>query len=84
MAENDKMSCQSPAEPAHHILIVEDSENSAATMEMTLSDIPGTSVLRAPTGLAALQIRLPNSGRGYRPEHAPNGWVRADSADPRR
>ena len=56
MAENDKMSCQSPAEPAHHILIVEDSENSAATMEMTLSDIPGTSVLRAPSGREALQI----------------------------
>ena len=56
MAENDRMSCQSPAEPAHHILIVEDSENSAATMEMTLSDIPGTSVLRAPSGREALQI----------------------------
>ena len=47
-----------PSEPAAScpILIVEDSENSAATMEMALLGIPGLAVLRAPSGLEALGI----------------------------
>lgn len=65
MAENDRMHPLSQAESAGRILIVEDSENSAATMEMTLLGIPGHSVLRAPSGLEALQI-LNQPGAGIR------------------
>lgn len=56
MADNDKMSPQVQPELVGNVLIVEDSENSAATMEMALLGIPGLSVLRAPSGLEALQI----------------------------
>jgi CheY-like chemotaxis protein len=56
MADNDKMSPQVQPEFVGNVLIVEDSENSAATMEMALLGIPGLSVLRAPSGLEALQI----------------------------
>ena len=56
MGENEKMSV--PSEPAAgcNILIVEDSENNASTMEMALLGIPGLAVLRAPSGLEALRI----------------------------
>lgn len=47
---------QVPPEPIRQVLIVEDSENSAATMELALLGIPGISVLRAPSGLEALRI----------------------------
>jgi two-component system, chemotaxis family, chemotaxis protein CheY len=40
--------------PGHTVLIVEDSENSAATLEMAAADIPGVTVLLAASGLAAL------------------------------
>jgi CheY-like chemotaxis protein len=56
MAENEKMSPQAQPVPVRHVLIVEDSENSAATMEMALLGIPGVAVLRAPSGLEALRI----------------------------
>ncbi len=56
MAENEKMITQAQPDTARTILIVEDSDNSAATMEMALLDIPGLSVLRAPSGLEALRI----------------------------
>ena len=56
MAENEKMSPQVQPEFVRNVLIVEDSENSAATMEMALLGIPGLSVLRAPSGLEALRI----------------------------
>jgi CheY-like chemotaxis protein len=38
------------------VLIVEDSENTAATLEIALLGIPGLSVLMAPSGLEALRI----------------------------
>ena len=56
MADNDKMTPQMPLDPPCHVLIVEDSENNAATMELALLGIPGLSVLRAPSGLEALHI----------------------------
>ena len=56
MAENEKVSLQVQPEHVRNVLIVEDSENSAATMEMALLGIPGLSVLRAPSGLEALRI----------------------------
>ncbi len=63
MAENKKMGPQVQAEFVRSVLIVEDSDNSAATMEMALLGIPGLSVLHAPSGLEALQIlREPGTG----------------------
>jgi CheY-like chemotaxis protein len=56
MAENEAMSPPAHSDPACSVLIVEDSENSAATMELALLGIPGLSVLRAPSGLEALRI----------------------------
>ena len=56
MAENETMSPPSHSDPGCSVLIVEDSENNAATMEMALLGIPGLSVLRAPSGLEALRI----------------------------
>ena len=38
------------------VLIVEDSENSAAMLEMAFMGIPGVSVLTAPSALEALHI----------------------------
>jgi two-component system, chemotaxis family, chemotaxis protein CheY len=63
MAENKDMTPQLESAPARHVLIVEDSENSAATMELALLGIPGLEVLRAPSGLEALRI-LNQSGSG--------------------
>ena len=62
MAENKKMTAQVQPELSRHILLVEDSENSAATMELALLGIPGLSVLRAPSGVEALRI-LTEAGR---------------------
>ena len=56
MAENEKVSPQVQPEHIRNVLIVEDSDNSAATMEMALLGIPGLSILRAPSGLEALRI----------------------------
>ena len=56
MAENEKMGPQMQPEHIRNVLIVEDSDNSAATMEMALLGIPGLSILRAPSGLEALRI----------------------------
>jgi CheY-like chemotaxis protein len=56
MADNEKMSPHMQPELVRNVLIVEDSENSAATMEMALLGIPGLAVLRAPSGLEALRI----------------------------
>ena len=47
------------------VLIVEDSENSAATLEIAFLAIPGVSVLTANTGVEALHI-LQRSGAGVR------------------
>jgi len=46
------------------VLIVEDSENSAATLEIAFLGIPGVSVLTACSGLEALRIL--NNGPGIR------------------
>lgn len=56
MGENDKMTPQVTQAATRSVLIVEDSENSAATMEMALLGIPGVSVLLAASGLEALRI----------------------------
>ena len=45
-----------PHECARAVLIVEDSENSAATLEIALMGIPGVSVLLAASALEALRI----------------------------
>lgn len=55
MAENERMT-HPVQELVHHVLIVEDSENCAATMEMALLGIPGVSILRVASGLEALRI----------------------------
>jgi two-component system chemotaxis response regulator CheY len=47
------------------VLIVEDSENSAATLEIAFLGIPGVSVLTASSALEALRI-LDNGGSGVR------------------
>jgi CheY-like chemotaxis protein len=56
MGENDKMNPPMTQPATRSVLIVEDSENSAATMEMALLGIPGVSVLLAASGLEALRI----------------------------
>jgi CheY-like chemotaxis protein len=56
MGENDKMTPPATEAATRSVLIVEDSENSAATMEMALLGIPGVSVLLAASGLEALRI----------------------------
>jgi len=56
MGENDKMTPPMTEAATRSVLIVEDSENSAATMEMALLGIPGVSVLLAASGLEALRI----------------------------
>jgi CheY-like chemotaxis protein len=43
-------------EQAHPVLIVEDSENSAAMLEIALADIPGISVRLVTSGLEALRL----------------------------
>ncbi len=45
-----------PTEGAHPILIVEDSENAAAMLEIALCGIPGVSVRLATSALEALRI----------------------------
>ena len=56
MGENDKMLPPMTQAATRSVLIVEDSENSAATLEMALLGIPGVSVLLAASGLEALRI----------------------------
>ena len=53
MGDNSKM-------PA--VLIVEDSENSAATLEIAFLGIPGVRVLTAPSAAEALRILVGGSG----------------------
>ena len=48
MGENDSMTPGAQSEGSRAVLIVEDSQNSAATLEMALSGIPGVSVLLPP------------------------------------
>ena len=43
-------------EGARAVLIVEDSENSAATLEIAFLGIPGVAVLQAPSAIEALRI----------------------------
>ncbi len=50
-----------PLEAAHPVLIVEDSENSAAMLEIALGGIPGVSIHLATSALEALRI-LDGSG----------------------
>jgi len=45
-----------PVQAQRAVLIVEDSENSAATLEIALLGIPGLSVLLAPSAVEALRI----------------------------
>lgn len=54
MAENKRVT--SLARSQATVLVVEDSDNCAATMEMALLEIPGISVRRALSGLEALRI----------------------------
>jgi len=57
MGENKQMTPQATTQAGtRSVLIVEDYENSAATMEMALLGMPGISVLLAPSGQEALQI----------------------------
>ena len=56
MDENDDMTPQVIREAPRAVLIVEDSENSAATMEIALLGIPGITVLLAGSGQDALRI----------------------------
>lgn len=56
MAENKRMMLGGDAEPARFVLLVEDSENCAATMELALSGIPGLSMVRTPSAVEALEI----------------------------
>lgn len=52
-------------EQAQPVLIVEDSENSAAMLEMALSDIPGVSVRLVNSGVEALRV-LNGGGAKFR------------------
>ena len=54
-----------PVEGDSAVLIVEDSENSAATLEIAFLGIPGVSVLMASSGFEALRI-LDGDGCGIR------------------
>jgi CheY-like chemotaxis protein len=65
MGENDKMTPPMTQAATRSVLIVEDSENSAATLEMALLGIPGISVLLAASGLEALRI-INESGSAVR------------------
>jgi two-component system chemotaxis response regulator CheY len=56
MGENVRMTPGAHDEVSRAVLIVEDSANSAATIEMALSEIPGVSVLLAASGVEALRI----------------------------
>ena len=56
MGENVNMTPGAHMEARRAVLVVEDSENSAATMELALSEIPGISVLLAASGVEALRI----------------------------
>ena len=62
MAENERVIAQLQPEPVRTVLIVEDSENCAATVELALLGIPGLSILSALSGEEALRIlREPGS-----------------------
>jgi two-component system chemotaxis response regulator CheY len=52
MGDNSLM----PSEGAHPVLIVDDSENAAAMLEIALGDIPGVSVQLATSAADALRI----------------------------
>jgi CheY-like chemotaxis protein len=52
-----------PENGAPAVLIVEDSENTAATLEIAVMAIPGVSVLLASSGVEALRILDGASGR---------------------
>ena len=52
-----------PENGAPAVLIVEDSENTAATLEIAVMAIPGVSVLMASSGVEALRILDGASGR---------------------
>jgi two-component system chemotaxis response regulator CheY len=56
MGENGRMTPGAPSELPRAVLIVEDSENSAVTIELALSGMPGVSVLLAASGVEALRI----------------------------
>jgi|SRR5581483_4496170 CheY-like chemotaxis protein len=45
-----------------NILIVEDAETTATTLEIALLNLPNTNVVRAPDGLRALEYLAPESG----------------------
>ena len=73
---------------ARAVLIVEDSENSAATLEIAFLGIPGLSVLMASSALEALRIlrrrRRPVQRDRHRSEYAAHGRLRDDPPSPRR
>jgi two-component system chemotaxis response regulator CheY len=63
MEDNIEIPMEADApQPARCVLIVEDSENSAATLEIALLGIPGLSVLVAGSGHEALRILNNASG----------------------
>lgn len=56
MAQNGGMTSQPEPELVRTVLLVEDSDPCAATMEMALMGIPGVSIQRVPTGMEALRL----------------------------
>jgi two-component system, chemotaxis family, chemotaxis protein CheY len=60
MSENIEMPVESdqalPTRPGRTVLIVEDSENNAATLEIAFLGIPGVSVMMASSAVEALQL----------------------------
>ncbi len=67
MRENSEMPVESdealPNQPPRTVLIVEDSENNAATLEIAFLGIPGVAVIMASSGLEALKL-LAGDGAG--------------------
>jgi two-component system chemotaxis response regulator CheY len=64
MGDNIKMAGEGEGEGGRSVLIVEDSENSAAMLEMAFLGIPGLSVLMVPSAVEALRI-LSAPGRAF-------------------
>jgi|SRR5215471_11735715 len=56
MRDNNRMPVELEGGSGRAVLIVEDSENSAAMLEMAFLGIPGVSVMQAASGVEALRI----------------------------
>jgi two-component system chemotaxis response regulator CheY len=64
MGDNEQMSVEKDAGNGAAVLVVEDSENSACTLEIAFAGIAGISVLVAPNALEAWRL-LKNPGRPF-------------------